>query len=225
MQAGIIVRGFIASPSDVQEERERALDVVTKWNAVNSLDRSMTIEAVRVETHAEAQLGSHPQEIINATLLGRCDFLIAIFWSRLGTPTAKEVSGTVDEITTFAKANGGESVKLFFSERDLPYGHDRVELARLADFKEKMKERSLYIPYASVDEFAEKLRNQLDIVMNRIDRSEEKAELWNEHAVLSHLGRIDVERRRHQLEMEKQMDQDHQNAIRQIQERLPKSLG
>ena len=56
MQAGIIVRGFIASPSDVQEERERALDVVTKWNAANSLYRSMVIEAVRVETHAEAQV-------------------------------------------------------------------------------------------------------------------------------------------------------------------------
>ena len=142
MQAGIIVRGFIASPSDLQEERDRTLDVVTKWNAVNSLDRSMVIEAVRVETYADAQLGRHPQEIVNATLLGRCDFSIAIFWSKLGTPTAKEISGTVDEITTFEKAKGGERVKLFFSERDLPHGHDREELKRLDKFKNEMQKQA-----------------------------------------------------------------------------------
>ena len=67
-----------------------------------------------------------------------------------------------------------------------------------------------------MNDFAEKLRDQLDIVMNKIDKSEEKAELWSKHAVLSELGRIDVERRQHQWDMEKQMDQDHQESLRRI---------
>ena len=212
MQAGIIVRGFIASPSDVQAERERALDVVTKWNAVNSLDREMVVEAVRVETHGESQLGRHPQEIINSTLLERCDFLIAVFYSRLGTPTEKEVSGTVDEIKTFAAAKGGEMVKLFFSKRELPHDHDQDELARLREFRAEMQSESFYIPFADENDFAEKLRDQLDMVMNKIDRSEEKERLWSERAVLTARDKLEVERERYCFEREKQADEAHQTA-------------
>ena len=97
MQPGLIVRGFIASPSDVNPERDAASRVITEWNAANSLARAAIIEPVRVETHAELGLGTHPQEIINKQLLERCDFLIAIFWSRLGTATDTEESGTVHE--------------------------------------------------------------------------------------------------------------------------------
>jgi hypothetical protein len=126
----------------------------------------MIIETVRVDTHAEAQLGRRPQEIINHRLLDRCDFLIAVFWSRLGTPTEQDVSGTVDEIMTFTEAKGGEMVKLFFSEGELPHDHDRGELARLDEFKKAMQERSLYIPFANPNDFAAKLRDQL---VGRVD--------------------------------------------------------
>ena len=56
MQAGIIIRVFVASPSDVQTERDEVLAVVTRWNAANSFRRKMIVEAVRVETHAESQV-------------------------------------------------------------------------------------------------------------------------------------------------------------------------
>lgn len=216
MQAGVIVRGFIASPSDVQEERKRALDVMTKWNAVNSLDREMVVEAVRVETHGESQLGRHPQEIINSTLLEPCDFLIAVFYSRLGTPTEKEVSGTVDEIKTFVEAKGGEMVKLFFSELELPHDHDRDELARLDEFKREMQSQCLYIPFADENEFAEKLRSQLDIVMNKIDKSEAKERLWSERAVLTERDKLMVEKERYDYESGKQTAEAHQQRMERM---------
>ena len=216
MQAGIIIRGFIASPSDVTEERKAALDVVTRWNAVNSLDRDMVIEAVRVETHAESQLGQHPQKIINKTLLERCDFLIAVFWSKLGTPTGDAVSGTAEEIDEFSKAKGGDKVKLFFSERDIPHNHDKDQFAALQAFKKQMQEKSLYIPFTTIEDFAGKLRDQLDIVMNKIDRSETKEKLWSEHAKLTELDKIEVERARYNFESAKQRGEDLRGIRRGI---------
>src|SRR5258706_15463283 len=112
MQAALIVRAFLASPNDVQAERDAACEVIAEWNAVNSLDRAAIIEPVRIETHAQLELGDHPQEILNRQLLDRCDFLIAIFWSKIGSPTNKEKSGTIHEIKEFAEKKGAENVKL-----------------------------------------------------------------------------------------------------------------
>jgi hypothetical protein len=87
-----------------------------------------------------------------------------------------------------------------------------------------MRQRCLCLPYASVEDFAEKLRDQLDIVMNKLDKSEKKAELWSQHAVLSELAAIETERKRHEWAMEKQRDLDQQDTLKHIRERY-RALG
>jgi len=207
MQAGLIVRGFIASPSDVQEYRDQAIEVVTRWNAVNSIARETVIEAIRLETHADAQLGLHPQLIINSTMLANCDFLIAIFWARMGTETPDAVSGTVAELEEFKRAKGGERVKLFFCEDAIPHDHDVEQFSRVQEFKTRMKSESLYIPFRGLDHFSGKLRDQLDIIMNAIDRSEQKAKLWSETARLTEVDELKIEQmRNHQRRMEELSD-------------------
>ncbi len=168
MQPVYMVKVFIASPSDVAEERNAAVDVILQWNACNSSDRGITIDPVRMETHAQTTLGGHPQDIVNGQLLGGCDLLIAIFWSRLGTRTPKAASGTVQEINEFIRKNGPKNVLLFFSDRPIPANCDRTELARLKDFKEKMQKKALYIVFNNIDSFRGQLRQQLDRRMNQI---------------------------------------------------------
>ena len=61
------------------------------------------------------EVGAHPQDIINRQLLGRCDFLIAIFASSIGSATATDASGTLQEIREFAESDkgaGGQNVIL-----------------------------------------------------------------------------------------------------------------
>ena len=79
MQEGVFVRIFVASPSDVKDERDEACRVIHDWNAANSMTRSVLVEPVRVETHSQAVQGAHPQDLINGQLLERCDLLVAIF--------------------------------------------------------------------------------------------------------------------------------------------------
>jgi len=157
------IRVFIAGPDDVIAEREAAVGVIHMWNASHSLDRRTLVEPVRMETHAMAALGDHPQAIINRQLLDRCDFLIAIFWSRLGTPTPKAPSGTVQEIKEFVERKGGENVLLFFSKNAYPSDVDLRELKRLKRFKNEMKNKGLYIPFENVESFSELLRHQIEM--------------------------------------------------------------
>ncbi len=167
MQPVNAIRVFIGSPDDVQAEREAAVQVIHEWNASHSLNRRTLIEPVRMETHARAALGAHPQTIINGQLLDRCDFLIAIFWSRLGTPTSSAESGTVQEIKKFIDRKGGENVLLFFSKKDLPNTIDSTELNRLRKFKKEMQDKGLYILFDDLDSFCKSLRQQLELRMHQ----------------------------------------------------------
>jgi hypothetical protein len=168
MQNGIFIRVFIASPGDVYEERDEACRVVHNWNAAHSMSRSILVEPVRVETHSQAVQGGHPQDLINGQLLDRCDLLVAILWSRLGTPTAKDLSGTVQEIREFAAEKGADRVLLFFCDRAIPNAADLDQVKAVRDFKESVKQEGLYIQYTQVSDFAEQFRHQLDMALNRL---------------------------------------------------------
>jgi len=166
MQRGIIARIFIASPSDVMEERNEACSVIAEWNAVNSLARSVILEPVRVETHSQVTQGGHPQDLINGQLLERCDLLLAVFWSKIGTPTVNDASGTIQEIREFAEMKGHERVLLFFCNRNFPYATETAQIDAVKQFKNCVKDKGLYREFESVPDFARAFRQQLDITMN-----------------------------------------------------------
>src|SRR5713101_1313849 len=89
---------MIASPGDVLEAREVAREAIHEWNYVNSYSANAVLMPVGWETHSSPELGERPQELINERLLKDCDLLVGVFWTRLGTPTGKSPSGTVEEI-------------------------------------------------------------------------------------------------------------------------------
>lgn len=112
--------------------------------------RKAITEPVRLESHAQLAQGSHPQDIIDRQLLDRCDVLVAIFWAKLGTPTEKHESGTVQEINEFIKRHGADRILLFFCERDVPHSVDTAELERLKAFKKDMQAQGLYRSYKTL---------------------------------------------------------------------------
>lgn len=50
-------------------------------------------------------MGISPQSIINEQILDKCDFLVGVFWKRIGTATDKYASGSVEEIEKHMKLN------------------------------------------------------------------------------------------------------------------------
>lgn len=155
-----VVKVMIASPSDVERERRVAREVIHEWNAVHAEDRKTVLLPIAWETNATPSAGDRPQEIINKQLLRGSDLLIAVFWTRLGTPTGVSESGTTEEIEEHIKA--GKPAMLYFSRE--PVRLDAVatnQFMALQKFKESLQKRALTEEYESVSEFKEKLSRQL----------------------------------------------------------------
>jgi Domain of unknown function (DUF4062) len=105
-----VYRVMIGSPSDLTEERLAATAAVNEWNAQHADAEGVVLLPVMWETHAMPTSGVRPQSAINDQLVDRCDILIGMFWSKLGTATGVAASGTVEEIDRFVAAGNSCSM-------------------------------------------------------------------------------------------------------------------
>ena len=156
---------MIASPGDVASERAIIRDVVYEWNAVHSGTRKIVLLPVGWETHSSPEMGAPAQQIINRQVLNKCDLLVGVFWTRLGTPTEKHLSGTVEEIEEHIAS--GKPAMLYFSSQ--PVAMDTVDLdqiQKLKAFKQSCQSRGLYEGYDSHGEFKEKFYRHLQLKLN-----------------------------------------------------------
>jgi hypothetical protein len=160
-----IVKVFIASPSDVQRERQVAREVIHEWNAVHGEDRGVVLLPVGWETHSIPEMGGRPQAIINRQLLVDCDLLVGVFWTKLGTPTGDAPSGTVEEIREHHAA--GKPVMLYFSDTPAAFGSvDLGQLQRVQEFRQECFGQGLVQLFCSLDEFRQLFARQLAQVVN-----------------------------------------------------------
>ena len=161
-----MIRAFIAGPSDVKEARQEAATAIHDWNAAHTMSQGVIVLPVG-EDHARAETGGHPQDLLNRQLLEGCALLIAIFGSRLGTPTNTAPSGTVQEIRDFIAVNKGGEVMPFFSTKPHPHDVDQDNLDALRTFRHEMQKQWLYKEFGE-GEFPQLVRQQLAQVMNKL---------------------------------------------------------
>ena len=155
-QKALVYRLLVASPSDCFNERKAIPEVIHSWNATHSQSTGAILEPVLWESHATPQLGNRPQEIINQQIVDDCDFLIGVFWTRIGTHTGKAASGTVEEIERFRKA--GKPVLLYFSSMPVvPDSIDQKQYASLLDYRKSIENQGIVFRYTSVGELRELL--------------------------------------------------------------------
>jgi hypothetical protein len=81
-----ILRVFVASPSDVIEERQLLEEVVKELNLTWSKNLGIRLELVKWETHAFPGIGDDPQAVINTEIGDDYDIFIGIMWTRFGSP-------------------------------------------------------------------------------------------------------------------------------------------
>jgi hypothetical protein len=155
---------MIASPGDVDSERGLVRQILQQWNDVNSEDKKTVLMPIGWETHSAPAMGDRAQSIINKQVLSDCDLLVAVFWTRLGTPTGQSLSGTVEEIEEHITA--GKPAMIYFS--NTPVHLDSVDLDQykaLKDFQDYCKNSGLIEYYDSLLDFQEKFSRQLAITM------------------------------------------------------------
>jgi len=154
-----VYKVLIASPNDVQSERNAVTATLHAWSDVNGERQGIIFQPLRWESHAVPEMGDRPQAIINKQLVDKCDVLIGVFWSKLGTPTGVEESGTVEEVKECMAA--GKQVKLYFSKRPIPQEHDSQQFEALRKFKEWCMSNGLVSEFESEADLREQIGRAL----------------------------------------------------------------
>lgn len=156
-----VYKVFIASPDDVQKEREVVRSVIMRWNAINAESKKIVLLPVGWETHAAPETGKTVQEYINEEVLDKCDILIGIFWTKLGSPTKIAKSGTVEEIQRHLSER--KLAMLYFSKQEIPSDVNLDQLKMVREFKNEIKNKSLYGEFSDEKDLESKLYTHLEI--------------------------------------------------------------
>lgn len=155
------------SPSDVSSERDAVTEILAKWNAQIGTALGARIELVKWESHSTPDLSGPPQEVLNKQLLPDCDFAVAIFWSRLGTPTENYESGSVEEIDKLLQK--GKRVLIYFNTSPIPQDMlDDDQFERLQKVKKRFLKQGLLSTYESTEELKIDIQNHLTSVVNSL---------------------------------------------------------
>jgi hypothetical protein len=160
-------RCLLISPGDVAEEREALTNLVNHWNAQVGVGLNARLELVRWESHATPDMSNSPQNIINSQLLESCDLGIAIFWSRLGTPTASYPSGSIDEI--YKLIHKGARVLVYFSNRAIPQeALTDDQFAKLQEIRSKFQQEGLLSTFSDIASLREQVNLHLTNIITQL---------------------------------------------------------
>ena len=185
-----IIKCFIASPSDVREEREVCDEVVESINRSLGDSLNIRLETVRWEKDARAAIGADGQAVINEQLHPEeADFFIGIFWTRFGAPTPRAESGSEEEFERAYKRwqeTHGNKIQFYFKEDNPSYGAlDGEQFDKVRIFRDKISRCGcFYKGFKSKEEFSRILREalQAEIVgMFKKDISDTEAEDIQRH--------------------------------------------
>jgi hypothetical protein len=154
-----LLKIFVSSPSDVQEERKSLVSVVEELNNIWGKKASIRLDIVSWEKSSFPSIGSDPQAVINDQIGDDYDIFLGILWKRFGTPTARAESGTEEEFNKAYRKyqQNPEQVRIlfYFCERPVsPMEMDPSQLSKLKEFQRRLGDKgALYWTYNEVSDF------------------------------------------------------------------------
>lgn len=163
-QKGLIYRVLIASPSDCVKERSSIPEIIYSWNSSHSFHTGIILEPVMWESHVIPDLSGRPQEVINKQIVDSCDFLIGVFWTRIGTVTGDHISGTAEEIDRL-RTQGKKTLLYFSSAPVIPDSINPDQYKELQDYKKAIRDQGITFDYVDLGQFREMLQKHISSLM------------------------------------------------------------
>lgn len=170
---------FVASPSDLNDERGLIEDIVDELNLSVFNNSDIKLELIKWETHVNPGVGDYPQQVINSDIPDY-DIFIGLLWSKFGTPTQEYGSGTVEEFNNaYLKYKKlPSSMKIMFYFKQAAITMDKIEtdsITAIRKFKSGLGDKGvLYWNYSTIEEFQKLLRIQLTRKIQEIHKAEIK---------------------------------------------------
>lgn len=158
-------RIFLASPSDLYDERDSINEVINELNLTYGNPNNIVLELLKWETNSAPAISiSEVQSIINNDI-PTYDLFIGLLWMKFGTPTNEFGSGTEEEFNIaykkFKENNESLQILLYFKNAT-PKSLDDInpeQLGKVKNFKSNLGEKNvLYWDFNSKEELARFLR-------------------------------------------------------------------
>src|SRR5262245_47028120 len=170
------IKVFVASPGDVQAEREQLSRVVEELNrTIPELapEKGILLELVKWETHVHPGLGRDAQDVVNRQI-GAYDIFVGIMWKRFGTPTAVAESGTEEEFQrVYAEWEKDHKlpVMFYFCQAAPAFPRNQAEidqLKKVVTFRDELSQKGLVWEYKDAASFADVIRPHLVQVLGKL---------------------------------------------------------
>lgn len=159
-----VYRIMIGCPSDVKEEVIIAKEIIRSWSETNADLDKIVLLPLHWSTNSFPEMGKHPQKALDRQLVDRSDLLVCIFASKIGTATDTAESGSIEEIEEHVKHN--KPVMLYFRKNIDISTTSPENLSKLMDFKQRMKDKTLWWEYGDENEFKEVFNHHLQEFLN-----------------------------------------------------------
>jgi uncharacterized protein YoxC len=137
-KSNTILQVFVASPADVAEERRILESVILDTNRIWSSNLGLTFELLNWEKNVHPGFSSDPQAVINEQIGHDYDVFIGIFWGRLGSPTPRAQSGSLEEFERALskyKSSGNHYPKIMIYFKDAPLAPSKVDATQLGELQ------------------------------------------------------------------------------------------
>ncbi|AYA37368.1 DUF4062 domain-containing protein [Hymenobacter oligotrophus] len=187
---------FLASPSDLSEERQSVQQVVDELNTLMRTTMSIHLDLLTWETDAYPSAGIDAQDVINNQIGSDYDIFIGMMWQRFGTPTGRAGSGTEEEFeraySRFVETKGKTKIMLYFSSKPIPPDDINFdELSKVRSFKLRAQELGiLHWAFNDNDSFQKMLKihlaNQIKDVVESLHTNINPNKYNNDSNIESH---------------------------------------
>lgn len=163
------LRIFIASPSDCQTERKAVRRIATQDASIAPLRRKLNLS---IECYGWEDLPpdvGRPQSLINpAVEKFNPDWIMFIFWHRLGSDAGLGMTGIQEEwhlaLQMNSRGGGRPKVSVYFNQdASLPYELDEIQFEALKRFRDQIfaEHQALVCDFSGSADFEQKFSAHL----------------------------------------------------------------
>lgn len=157
---------MISCPSDIVEEKNIIKEVIDEWNNTNSETNKKVLLPIYWKSSVSPEMYEPAQMNINKTILKNCDLLIAIFGTKVGTPTDEHPSGTIEEIEKNIEV--GRPTLIYFSEKKInPLNENLSDIKKIKKFKEQYMKKGIIDSFSDENDLKGKFAKHLQITINK----------------------------------------------------------
>lgn len=168
-----VISVFVASPSDVGEERKSLESIIYELNKTWSKNLNLRLDLIKWESDVHPNFGAYPQDVINTQINDQYDVFVAIFWGKIGSPTKSYQSGTLEELNRahekYLRDNSSVDIMVYFKDQAIPPSKmDYEQLKGIDELKQKLGHAGgLYWVFDRVENFESLLRGHLSMVAQK----------------------------------------------------------